>query len=82
MVAEEVFVNCYNFNPFRVKHASFHVKKYQYSLTQGKKGNFQDTLVSYKTIRNRGRSTIRICCSVAPEPKKYFRLYNSASFCW
>jgi hypothetical protein len=28
MIAEEVFVNCYNFNPIRVKHASIHVKKY------------------------------------------------------
>jgi hypothetical protein len=29
--AEEVFVNCYNFNPNRVKHASVYVKStYQY----------------------------------------------------
>jgi hypothetical protein len=31
MIGEEVFVNCDNFNPIRVKHASIHVKKYQYS---------------------------------------------------
>ncbi len=26
MVAEKDFLNCYNFNSFRVKHASIHVK--------------------------------------------------------
>ncbi len=32
MIAEEVFVNCYNFyfNPVRVEHASINVKKYKY----------------------------------------------------
>ncbi len=27
MAAEEFFVNCYNFNPIRVKYASIYVKK-------------------------------------------------------
>jgi hypothetical protein len=33
MIAEEVFVNCYNFyfNPVMVEHASINVKKYKYS---------------------------------------------------
>jgi hypothetical protein len=38
MVAEEVLVNCYNFNPIRVKHASIQVKK---TGTGVKKGNFR-----------------------------------------
>jgi hypothetical protein len=28
MVAEKVFLNCYNFNPIRVEHASMHKKNY------------------------------------------------------
>jgi hypothetical protein len=35
MVAEEIFVNCYNFNPVRVKHASIHIKRHRYSSQKG-----------------------------------------------
>ncbi len=51
MVAKEVFVSCYNFNPIRVKHASIYVKNYLYS--NHKKVVFK---VSYKIIRSRGGS--------------------------
>ncbi len=49
MVAEEVFVHCYNFNPIREKHASIHVKC---TNTQVKKLIFK---VFIPTIRSRGR---------------------------
>ncbi len=49
MVAEEVFVNCYNFNPIRAQHASIHVKKYWDS---GQK-RYLIFKVSYKIIRSR-----------------------------
>jgi hypothetical protein len=45
MVAEEVFVNCYNFNPIWVQHAS---------STQVQKVIFKE---SSKIIRSRSRNT-------------------------
>jgi hypothetical protein len=46
-VAEEVFVNCYNFNPKGVRHASIKKRKkgnkYRYR-THVKKGSFQGFL--------------------------------------
>jgi hypothetical protein len=34
--AEEVFVNCYNFNPYLGQHASIQVKEYLYSSQKRK----------------------------------------------
>ncbi len=44
MVAGEVFVNCYDFSPIMVKHATIHVKS---TNTQVKKKLVK---VSYKTV--------------------------------
>jgi hypothetical protein len=61
MVAEEVCVNCYHFNPIRVKHASIHVKS---TSTQVKR-KFSRYLIK---LSGAG-AAIRICDSVEPEPK-------------
>jgi hypothetical protein len=45
MVAEEVFVNCYNFNPIRVTHESVYVKKN--TFTRVKKGILSVILKNY-----------------------------------
>ncbi len=57
MVAEDVFVNCYNFNPISVK-----TKKV-------KKGNFHGT-VPYLIKVSGVRAAVRICGSAEPEPKE------------
>jgi hypothetical protein len=46
-VAEEVFVNCDNFNLIRLKHASFHVRKVL--VLKSKKVIFEEP---YETIRS------------------------------
>ncbi len=56
MIAEEVFVNCYNFN-FRVKHESINVKsRYQYS---SQKRSFSRHLI--KLSGAGAGAAIRIC---------------------
>jgi hypothetical protein len=69
MVVDEVFANCYNFNPIREKHASIHEKC---TNTQVKKLTFK---VFITTIQSRGRcrswsrnrSSYLICGSAEPE---------------
>jgi hypothetical protein len=63
MVAEEVFVNCHNFNPIRVKHASIQVK---IVLTLRSKRKFSMYLIK---LSGAG-AAIRICGSVEPGPKE------------
>jgi hypothetical protein len=55
MVPEEVFVNCYNFNP----------------ITSVKTGNFQGILrhITRSGAGTGAGAEIRICSSVEPEPK-------------
>jgi hypothetical protein len=48
MVVEEVFVNCYNFNPIRAEHASFNIKKML--VLKSKKGIFK---AAYKNTPSR-----------------------------
>jgi hypothetical protein len=69
MVAEEGFGNCYNFNPIRVKCASIHVKKYQYS---SKKMKFSRYLIKVSVAGAGARAAIRICGFAEPEPKQIF----------
>jgi hypothetical protein len=69
MVAEEVFKNCYNFYPTRVKNASIHVKKYQYS---SQKMKFSRYLIKVSVVGAGARAAIRICGFAEPEPKQIF----------
>jgi hypothetical protein len=62
MVAEEVFVNCYNFNPF----------------TWSKKGDCQCILKKLSGSGTGAGAEVWICGSVGPgSQKKYFRLRSA-----
>jgi hypothetical protein len=71
MVAEEVFVNCYNFNPIRVKHAPIQVK---IVLTLRLKRKFSMYLI--KQSGAGAGAAIRICGSVEPEQKEIISAPN------
>ncbi len=74
MVANEIFVNYYNFNPIWVQNASIHVRKY--TDARVKKGNCQGMLLNLFSGGAGAGDAIRICGSAEPElepdPKEIF----------
>ena len=80
MVAKEVFVKYYNFNPIWVQHASIHVKNVL--VLKSKKVIFK---VSYKSYSESGLLPEPQFGFAAPRSrsrKKYFRLRNTAENIW
>ena len=62
MIAEEVFVNCYNF----------------YTFTRVKKGNFQNIFLNYPEPGQKSKLQFVIFAPRSRSRKNHFRLHNSA----
>ncbi len=72
MVAAEVFVICYNFNPIRIKHASIY-------LYSSKKSYFQDIWKNYTEQGPEPEPQFRFAAprSRSQSRKKYFGIHNT-----